>query len=313
VFGWFRKRSRKDELAPASAPEIAPAGPSQVDEQAHFGTNGEAPAMPGFAPMPEARPPFGAPQGDEAVAPAFGQPQAPVFGAPQQPGFADPFAPAPIDAEAPAPAEVEAPAQEKSSTAAPHEAPAEVEAQVAASDEELGEAPSAALVPAPSGLPAMPLNVQSPYAGFDAETPLDELPQLVDATAALTDAARDELTSLFTDMFGPRGRYRLEWRPDREEGDDAMFAQIMVADLVRRTQNTLGHVAMLELTGRDARELTAVERQEAIEQFLEGRPSLGELISHIVPERHDDESGDDDSHEGEAPAPINLHDKRKTA
>lgn len=313
MFGWFRKRSRKDELAPAPAPEIAPAGPAQVDEQARFGTNGEAPAMPGFAPVPEAQAPFGAPQGDSAAAPAFGLPQAPAFGAPQQPGFAGPFAPPPAEADASAPRAEQPPAQEAPAAPAPDQPQPEVEATAPASDEELGEPASTALVPAPSGLPAMPLGVQSPYAGLDAETPLDELPQLVDATAALTEGAREELTSLFTDMFGPRGRYRLEWRPDREEGDDAMFAQIMVADLVRRTQNTLGHVAILELTGRDARELTAVERQEAIEQFLEGRPSLGELISHIVPERHDDESGDDDSDEGEAPAPINLHDKRRTA
>ena len=64
--------------------------------------------------------------------------------------------------------------------------------------------------------------------------------------AALTPEAQRELLRLFDDLFGPCGRYRLEWRTSRNPGDDAVFAEIMTADLVRRVQNTIADVGELE-------------------------------------------------------------------
>lgn len=110
-----------------------------------------------------------------------------------------------------------------------------------------GPASAHSAVPAPSLRPAMPLGDHPNFAGLGLAQPDLTPPRLLEPEAALSDEARHELTGLLLDMFGPRGRYRLEWRADRQPGDDAMFSQIMVADLVRRIQNTIAIAADLEV------------------------------------------------------------------
>lgn len=106
--------------------------------------------------------------------------------------------------------------------------------------------PPAPLVAAPALRPSMPLNVRPNVVGVGLPPGEHAAPRLLEPAAALTPEAREELTALMTDMFGARGRYRLEWRADRAAGDDAMFSEIMVADLVRRIQNSIAVVAELE-------------------------------------------------------------------
>lgn len=155
---------------------------------------------------------------------------------------------------------------------------------------ELAPAAPRIVVGAPSLRPAMPLSDRPNIAG----RAVDEagLPRLLDPSAALSEEARDELTALLADMFGARGRYRLEWRADREPGDDAMFSEIMVADLVRRIQNTIADVAELErpaerpaLEAAPAaeEELGEEERQRAIESFLTDADEDGELAALAAP------------------------------
>ncbi|KAB1641146.1 hypothetical protein [Gulosibacter chungangensis] len=102
------------------------------------------------------------------------------------------------------------------------------------------------LLSAPSPRPAMPLSAHPNFAGLGLAQWEPIAPRLLEPEAALTPAAQEELIKLFDDLFGPCGRYRLEWRTDRRAGDDAMFAEIMTADLVRRVQNTIADVAELE-------------------------------------------------------------------
>lgn len=123
------------------------------------------------------------------------------------------------------------PAGHPAETAAPTESPEAASSQPAA----------------PSPRPAMPLGTHPGFAGLGLVDDPFGPPRLLDPEAALSDEARDELTALLMDMFGPRGRYRLEWRPDRVAGDDAMFSQIMVADLVRRIQNAIARAGELEV------------------------------------------------------------------
>lgn len=107
-------------------------------------------------------------------------------------------------------------------------------------------APPATLVATPALRPSMPLSSRPNVVGMSLAAPELATPRLLEPIAALSPEAREELLALMTDMFGARGRYRLEWRPDRAEGDDAMFSEIMVADLVRRIQNAIAQVAELE-------------------------------------------------------------------
>lgn len=109
------------------------------------------------------------------------------------------------------------------------------------------------LVAAPSGRPAMPLSAHPNFAGLGLAEWTPTTPRLLEPTAALGPEAQRELLALFDDLFGPTGRYRLEWRVDRRQSDDAMFADIMVADLVRRVQNTLGELADAELEAAPVR------------------------------------------------------------
>lgn len=159
-------------------------------------------------------------------------------------------------------------------------------------EHELAPARPQIVLAAPSERPAMPLSDHPNFAGLELAQEAVEPPRLLNPTAALSDEAREQLTALLTDMFGARGRYRLEWRPDREPGDDAMFSEIMVADLVRRIQNTLGDVAAIEApAGGSRRELRAgrrataeAEHQKAIEAFLKPTSDTDELAAIASPE-----------------------------
>ncbi|MDJ1372618.1 hypothetical protein [Gulosibacter molinativorax] len=102
------------------------------------------------------------------------------------------------------------------------------------------------LLAPPSPRPAMPLSAHPNFAGLGLAEWEPIAPRLLEPEAALTPEAQAELHKLFDDLFGPYGRYRLEWRTERRAGDDAMFAEIMTADLVRRVQNTIADVAELE-------------------------------------------------------------------
>lgn len=102
----------------------------------------------------------------------------------------------------------------------------------------------------PKARPSMPLSSSPSFAGLGLAKPEPVSPELLEPTAALSEEAREELQALLMDMFGPEGRYRLEWRDDRTPGDDRTFSQIMVADLVRRIQNAIAAADGLELTGR---------------------------------------------------------------
>lgn len=139
---------------------------------------------------------------------------------------------------------------------------------------------------APSARPAMPLGGHPNFSGLERPGSELEPPRLLEPSAIMSDEAREELTLLLDDMFGAEGRYRLEWRPDREPGDDAMFSEIMVADLVRRIQNTLGTVAALE-SGQEAparlAPVSEEERQKAIETFLKPEESLEDLVETVTP------------------------------
>lgn len=132
----------------------------------------------------------------------------------------------------------------------------------------------------------MPLGGHPNFSGLERPGSELEPPRLLEPSAIMSDEAREELTLLLDDMFGAEGRYRLEWRPDREPGDDAMFSEIMVADLVRRIQNTLGTVAALE-SGQEAparlAPVSEQERQKAIETFLKPEESLEDLVETVTP------------------------------
>lgn len=184
----------------------------------------------------------------------------------------------------------------------------------------------APIVAAPALRPSMPLSSRPNVVGLELAEPDRLAPRLLDPAAALTPEAREELTILLTDMFGARGRYRLEWRPDRVEGDDAMFSEIMVADLVRRIQNAIAQVAELEqpapfraieaapaaqqadtgvvqASAPDAQDEAATEearptpeeaeaaRMAAIDEFFSPAPTLEDIAAALQPDpdalRHD--------------------------
>lgn len=102
------------------------------------------------------------------------------------------------------------------------------------------------IVAAPSTQPAMPMSAHPNFAGLELARWTDNGPQLLAPEAALSPEIQRELFQLFDDLFGPTGRYRLEWRTDRQPGDDAMFAEMLTVDLVRRVQNAIADTAELE-------------------------------------------------------------------
>lgn len=160
---------------------------------------------------------------------------------------------------------------------------------------EIAPAPGEIVLAAPSLTPSMPLGEHPNILGVIDDDTM-EAPRLLDPDAALSEATREQLTALLTDLFGARGRYRLEWRPNREPGDDAMFAETMVADLVRRIQNTIAETAELEASPnarrrevrspRAPRQLTAgddEERERALNAFLKPTQSDTELLESLTP------------------------------
>lgn len=160
---------------------------------------------------------------------------------------------------------------------------------------EIAPTPGEIVLAAPSSTPSMPLGEHPNILGV-IEDDTTGAPRLLDPDAALSEATREQLAMLLTDLFGARGRYRLEWRPNREPGDDAMFAETMVADLVRRIQNTIAETAELEASPnarrrelrspRAPRQLTAdddEERERALDAFLKPAPSDAELLEALTP------------------------------
>ncbi|GGA64544.1 hypothetical protein GCM10011490_13980 [Pseudoclavibacter endophyticus] len=218
MFGWFRKRKRNDETAVDTAAEqsVERAAAGQPGATAPQAAPAQSPAAPADEPAPADRSPASQP---------------PAAAAPQQP---------PADAAA----AVTAQAADRGTTQQAAHAPASsVHAPVTAPPVRASSLPIAA----PSLRPAMPLSDNPNFAGLGLAQPDHTPPRLLEPEAALTDDARDELTAMLLDMFGPTGRYRLEWRANREPGDDAMFSEIMVADLVRRIQNSIAVASDLEL------------------------------------------------------------------
>ncbi|MGO1545352.1 MAG: hypothetical protein ACTHXA_13545 [Gulosibacter sp.] len=149
-------------------------------------------------------------------------------------------------AETPVAQTTAAHAQAASAVTANDAPSAELEIQAEAEPESPLEAEFDGLLSAPSPRPAMPLSAHPNFAGLGLAKWEPVAPRLLEPEAALTPEAQEQLLKLFDDLFGPCGRYRLEWRTERHPGDDAMFAEIMTSDLVRRVQNTIADVAELE-------------------------------------------------------------------
>jgi hypothetical protein len=148
--------------------------------------------------------------------------------------------------EAPVEAPAEAPSFEVAELDSIDEDDCDEPEVIEAAAAEAEEPRYAGLIPTPSGRPAMPLSAHPNFAGLGLAPAPQHPPRMLQPEAALTTEAQLELLRLFDDLFGPRGRYRLEWRTGRDPGDDAVFSEIMSADLVRRVQNTIADVAELE-------------------------------------------------------------------
>lgn len=230
MFGWFRNLANR-----ASASEPTPPARNESTTPVH-----PAPA----APQPQRQP----------------LPQAAPQAAVTEPAAAEPAAAAPVETpqqsravEAPAPREADAAVAERTRRARHAaltdgeeftiEAPSEPVAEAIAAEE---PAERRGIVAAPSAQPAMPMSAHPNFAGLELARWADNGPQLLDPEAALSPEIQRELFHLFDDLFGPTGRYRLEWRTDRQPGDDAMFAEMLTVDLVRRVQNTIADTAELE-------------------------------------------------------------------
>lgn len=278
MFGWFRKRKRPENPA-VDAPaeqtlDHAPASPpAPADQQQAIGpqqaANQQSHPSQQHAVQPQAVQPQAAPQ--QAVQPQPASEWGVQHGSAQQHGPAPQHGPVPQHG----------PAQRTPAAQDTQHQVADAHAQQRG-NRQVGTVAFAPPVAAPSLRPAMPLSDHPNFAGLGLAQPEGTPPRLLDPEAALTDEARDELTSLLLDMFGPRGRYRLEWRADREPGDDAMFSEIMVADLVRRIQNSIAVSSDLELRAAPLR--LAIEA-------MPGRSGDGDDAS----------DSDADSANGEAP------------
>ncbi|NLT26794.1 MAG: hypothetical protein GXX90_09140 [Microbacteriaceae bacterium] len=277
MFGWLRSLTKRTTIVdddrlvlsapalpehPLAAPATAPV--EHDDESRPLHRDGASPiraaaaAAAARAHEPAPAPAFAEPA-DFALPAEFAEPARPAdehgagrtaehgtgiaadsaFDAPPQ---APAQAEAPAQAQAPAPAETAAPLAETAETAVGTAPPEETAAEPAEPEHPAFDG----IVPAPSQRPAMPLSAHPNFAGLDLAVWEPSAPRLLEPEAALTPAAQQELLKLFDDLFGPAGRYRLEWRTDRRVGDDAFFAEIMTADLVRRVQNTIADVAELD-------------------------------------------------------------------
>ncbi|RRJ88336.1 hypothetical protein EG850_02535 [Gulosibacter macacae] len=233
MFGWFRNLTKKSTIVDNSLlldepdyGELPQALEAEVVE-----VSASSPALAPAQPAAPARP--------AAPEPAAAQPKVEAPTAPVE--AADEARPEPVPSAS-------APLAEVAEPASAIEEP--IAAEPAALDPTTADAEAEAIfdgiVPAPSVRPAMPLSAHPNFAGLDLAVWEPTAPRLLQPEAALTPEAQQELLKLFDDLFGPSGRYRLEWRTDRRRGDDAMFAEIMTADLVRRVQNTIADVAELE-------------------------------------------------------------------
>ena len=240
MFGWFRKRNKQEQQAAASVSQAAPALEHSAPQT--------APATEP-APLTSTQLP---PQG-------YAHPTGPAVEPPTEPVTQ------PEALESAEPAQQERDDHEPASAAPtdqPQQATSEEPAAIAVADK--SEDQEQALVPAPSARPAMPLSAHPNFAGFGLTPSSTEPPRMLQPEAALSPAAQQELHRLFDDMFGPTGRYRLEWRTDRELGDDAMFASMMAQDLVRRVQNAVADVEELERP-TPLRAITAGEKSRSNE------------------------------------------------
>ncbi|UQN15267.1 hypothetical protein [Gulosibacter sp. ACHW.36C] len=255
MFGWFRKLAglgepQADSAQTAPAPQAEPTSPSQAPVSMP-----EQWAQPRVAAPLQAAAPQPTPEARAVVTtPAdYVVPEPPTVAVPEHRVEAPAAAASPPAEVAPAPAAEVAPVE------APVEAPSFEVAELDSIDEDDYEEPEATeveaeseepryagLIPTPSGRPAMPLSAHPNFAGLGLAPAPQHPPRMLQPEAALTTEAQLELLRLFDDLFGPRGRYRLEWRTGRDPGDDAVFSEIMSADLVRRVQNTIADVAELE-------------------------------------------------------------------
>ena len=223
MFGWFRNLANR-----ASATEATP--------PAHNESTTPAPSVPEVArPQRETLPPT-------APAVAANEPANEPASEPQQLPAVD----APTPAQA-ADAEQTRRARRAALTQGDEltiEAPSEPVAEAPKGTEAPAE--RRGIVAAPSTQPAMPMSAHPNFAGLELARWTAKGPQQLDPEAPLSPEIKSELFHLFDDLFGPTGRYRLEWRTDRQPGDDAMFAEMLTVDLVRRVQNAIADTAELE-------------------------------------------------------------------
>lgn len=219
MFGWFRNLANR-----ASATEATP--------PAHNESTTPAPSVPEVA-RPQRETPTPAAPAVATNEPASEPQQLPAVDAPTPAQAAD--------AEQIRRARRAALTQGEELTI---EAPSEPVAEEPAGTEP--PAQRRGIVAAPSTQPAMPMSAHPNFAGLELARWTDNGPQLLDPEAALSPEIQRELFHLFDDLFGPTGRYRLEWRTDRQPGDDAMFAEMLTVDLVRRVQNAIADTAELE-------------------------------------------------------------------
>lgn len=248
MFGWFRKRNKQEQQAAASVSQAAPALEHSATQTP------PATEQTTSAPLTSAQLP---PQG-------YAHPTGPAVEPPTEP-VTQPEAHEAL--ESAEPAQQERDDHEPASAAPtdqPQQATSEEPAAIAAPVADKSKDQKQALVPAPSARPAMPLSAHPNFAGFGLTPSSTEPPRMLQPEAALSPTAQQELHRLFDDMFGPTGRYRLEWRTDRELGDDAMFASMMAQDLVRRVQNAVADVEELERP-TPLRAITAGEKSHSDE------------------------------------------------
>lgn len=255
MFGWLRKRNGEGQQQQIDAPSMPPALPASASMP-----------VPTVIPAPPAPPAPVAAATQAPVSPpsvTYDHPSSPQVEAPTDPVDSAPLVePITVAGDARANTAGEAPAPEEERREAPVETREDVpqpevndvprpeerdvpQAEVVVAGETSSTQPDA-VVPAPSARPAMPLSAHPNVIGFDFAPILTEPPRMLEPKAALTVEAQHELYRLFDDMFGPAGRYRLEWRTNRAIGDDAMFAEMMTLDLLRRVQNAVADAAELE-------------------------------------------------------------------
>lgn len=293
MFGWLRNLSKRDSAVEPAQAELArpTSGPDSVEVAPPVPPIERSPQYLSFSPSAVIEAPTGglppARRGTDVADTDTGASVAP-FERPDR----VPAAPRRAESEAPR-AEAEPPHTElvRTETEPRHAEDAAPDLDAADADElviagsadapktdPVAEAPAepSGTIAAPSLRPAMPLSAYPNFAGLQLAEWDPTGPRLLQPEAALSDEAQFELLRLFDDLFGPTGRYRLEWRTERSRGDDAMFAEIMTADLVRRVQNTIADVEALErptpLPAIEARRHAPEPVDELPKRSLEPKP-----------------------------------------